>query len=1449
MNFREAQAQWQRLSQDRNRGKLSPAQFETAIAQLRVQDSQGIWWQMESRGTWLRWTGNAWLPATPQELVSPPAVPIQKPPIAAQPPAVPIQQARPPAAPLSRPQPPAVPKPQPPAVPGPAPAPSAVTPAQPADPLIQAFREADAKATQLRAQRNAKRLTPEAFTQALSGIRVQDHQNRTWQPDPVKVGWIVWEGGKWTSAMPPVPGAASAVEDFKKKLMDPKTFLDVARRMPLRQRPQGWWDLLGILAGMGSGWLWFVYGSVRGFPYPAFMKSIQRDQWTDFIPAIGLLLVPLVLFLARRTIAKLVSPIFTKLQSIPLPAKIALLLFGAGILWLFTSPNPILGWAINFREGLDWVTPVLMTALPMLFVFLRKELDQALMPLQSFKRHIPKLVLLGIGIALPFLSAWLMYKIGISQYPLLRMNTVVGLVLSYAVVRTPQSWPGMKPPSRSTMTTIIILLIIFAAASTPGFADDFLRDPFNLQDGLRTDGVAPVLAGISTAIVSVFVNGVEVAQVMIQSPTPVGEGEQAEHKQFVVQIHTVGKDGAPSTKIDADNDSVYVYAHCEEVGKGRFPAGDATLHYALGSADGWVTLQDMGTQNGERCALVRKADTEPGGPPPDTCLITVTSGAGTSTPVALSLSFSGLEIRWNVEPTKYQTESGISLPAKQDTEMTLNVWAMKREADGSENVDWDVDFTHMEMSEPDGVPASVFGMRDEPTEGRQEKTVWTVKNDLPCPEFQKDLPANCGIRVRVWKPQGTIIRHGFSSIDVNGAEKKGEITIPVTLEDPPASMELLSPKMPIAADEANSQGGVEVKLRVTAQFASGVEPLKNADINWAIAQKGEKPPLGGRFDTDTGKTDEKGEITFTYYPPELFYKPGGYFFEDLEVFKGAPGGKAPKKLGTERLYLSPAISFKLKAEKKLKLDEGEFGVAFEEEGTEVNIAADECATAISITPRLEWEAASGDGHANLAHTRLFFTFWDGKADIEEKPANPYETPDNGTLRRAFPELAKNGNKEYTLEPDTEAPLAAFNPMAEQALDQYESNLEQWAPEGLLSASVVTGLKNFRDDYAHRMAAMPEEDLGKLHSALRLLECAATHTHIYNELYSNMVKVAVDQGVKIISALVGMLISYFNVGEKVLGYIGKKLVEKGKGFTGWIWEKIGNRLRDGLVKIALWLNAQIPKLRITGSGKTPSAFDQFIDKMEAEANRLAPMLDVDSPMFVQGLMGYFKLLIHYMAGYFMYTAGSILTRMGTRVVAKISGMLFLQSGKGDLTNYLGKVIEDKLGQGFGYVCDYTTGAVTSANSGVPGGHGDLNKALNFLAPSLDEVLAKVLDKARKADVPLDYKPRLENMKQGLTSLREYSHGTELEVIESDLNTEWWDWLVWAVDWFIIAVVSLCSLGIGSAEASAATRAIDIAWGLLQAAMRGTGSFATTMGLSTGIIAHFELQTLDLVDLQP
>ena len=171
----------------------------------------------------------------------------------------------------------------------------------------------------------------------------------------------------------------------------------------------------------------------------------------------------------------------------------------------------------------------------------------------------------------------------------------------------------------------------------------------------------------------------------------------------------------------------------------------------------------------------------------------------------------------------------------------------------------------------------------------------------------------------------------------------------------------------------------------------------------------------------------------------------------------------------------------------------------------------------------------------------------------------------------------------------------------------------------------------------------------------------------------MVKVAIDQGVNIIGALVGMLISYFNVGEKVLGYVGKWLsnTDKGKGVSGWVWAKIGARLRAGLTKIALWLNEQIPKLRITGSAKNPTLFDRFIERMEQEANRLAPMLDLDSPMFAQGLLGYFKLLIHYMAGYFMYTAGSVLTRMSTRVTRQGGRHALPPVGQGRPDQYPGQ----------------------------------------------------------------------------------------------------------------------------------------------------------------------------------
>lgn len=60
MNFQEAEAQYTDLLRQYQTGQLSADQFEQAVAGLRLQTSDGAWWQLDGNGRWLRWNGAEW---------------------------------------------------------------------------------------------------------------------------------------------------------------------------------------------------------------------------------------------------------------------------------------------------------------------------------------------------------------------------------------------------------------------------------------------------------------------------------------------------------------------------------------------------------------------------------------------------------------------------------------------------------------------------------------------------------------------------------------------------------------------------------------------------------------------------------------------------------------------------------------------------------------------------------------------------------------------------------------------------------------------------------------------------------------------------------------------------------------------------------------------------------------------------------------------------------------------------------------------------------------------------------------------------------------------------------------------------------------------------------------------------------------------------------------------
>ena len=132
----------------------------------------------------------------------------------------------------------------------------------------------------------------------------------------------------------------------------------------------------------------------------------------------------------------------------------------SAILWLLYS---------GIREGFDFLTPLLMIAIPVCMIWFREDLDVMLLPLQPRRKDVNKLLLVGIGMAFPFLTAWVLFNLfHITQYSLIQWNMIIGTFGAYAITRNPlirMPGTGAQPGAgqRPVPATHGILIIIAAA--------------------------------------------------------------------------------------------------------------------------------------------------------------------------------------------------------------------------------------------------------------------------------------------------------------------------------------------------------------------------------------------------------------------------------------------------------------------------------------------------------------------------------------------------------------------------------------------------------------------------------------------------------------------------------------------------------------------------------------------------------------------------------------------------------------------------------------------------------------------------------------------------------------------------------------------------------------------------------------------------------------------------
>jgi len=317
------------------------------------------------------------------------------------------------------------------------------------------FDEAAKRYTELQVQRQNGSLSDHHYRISIDQLRVLDGKGTWWQPDPKGTGWIFWNGTRWQPGTPPLPVKDSPSRAPGAAPQDIPEARDGVMNKETFTRIQ------------------------KSTPW----KKRPQQWWDRFSVRMGIVVA--VVWFIYSGIVPVISLVTTG----------------------------------TMREGFDLISPLLIIAMPLLLIWKRKGIDTFLMPIQSWRRKFSRKLLIGMGIAIPFLTAFIIYHVfQVSEYPLMYLNIVVGTLASYALVREPvladnyvaNPQTGRMPDPRVPLVLLAGMALCVRIVS----GHDCLTDPLNAQDCMRTTGTAELLSGGVSAGVSGAVNGPTMLQTL-----------------------------------------------------------------------------------------------------------------------------------------------------------------------------------------------------------------------------------------------------------------------------------------------------------------------------------------------------------------------------------------------------------------------------------------------------------------------------------------------------------------------------------------------------------------------------------------------------------------------------------------------------------------------------------------------------------------------------------------------------------------------------------------------------------------------------------------------------------------------------------------------------------------------------------------------------------------------
>lgn len=326
------------------------------------------------------------------------------------------------------------------------------------------FEEAQKRFAELTDQHRRSAINVQQYRNAVNLLRVQDPSGRWWQVDPGTGGWLYYEGNQWRPGTPPAP-APSARQPSP---APPPTQVTLpVTPPPTPPHPHADNKLMDMEE----------------------FKKISKTQpwhkrpqkWWDLFSILGGI--------------------------------------ASAIIWfLYSSVRSSI-------EGFDLLSPILMIGIPIFLVMYRAQLDDVLVPLQPHRKKVPKLVLVGAGIAVPFLTAFILYNlVFIRNYPLMHWNMIIGTFAAYAITREPILAKGYQAAKGLSLKVPLVFFVVCSVIFRIVNADHCLTDPLNAQDCLRSQGFAEAIAGTASAGASTAINGPEIVRTLTQQQPPPGEG-------------------------------------------------------------------------------------------------------------------------------------------------------------------------------------------------------------------------------------------------------------------------------------------------------------------------------------------------------------------------------------------------------------------------------------------------------------------------------------------------------------------------------------------------------------------------------------------------------------------------------------------------------------------------------------------------------------------------------------------------------------------------------------------------------------------------------------------------------------------------------------------------------------------------------------------------------------